>query len=146
MKYRILLLLLIPIFSSCDRSDTFHNRIFSLDEITLQKAIDSLYNKYPGYKSPNKWTLYNSFSGNGISFPGERRFYFSVPPEEMYYVTVSPHDREVKIAINAVHTNDGWQLAKDITPVEIERIEKRFDAKIVTKLERLTNSTCRIEE
>jgi hypothetical protein len=42
-----------------------------------------------------------------------------------------------------VHTNNGWQLAKDIALAEIKRIEKRFDARIIAKLERLT---CRVDD
>src|SRR5262245_38668424 len=115
---------------SCESHDKFKYRIFKLDEATILSSIDSVYNKHPQYKAPNKWTIYNSYSVRGSEFARERRFYFLPPNEEMYYVTILPYESETKVIIGAVHTGSGWYLEKDLSPGEIKRIEKRFDTKI----------------
>ena len=120
--------------------------IFQVDKVDLLKSIDSLYDAHPQYRCPDKWTIDDSYSMKGQEFSSERRFYFSSPIEEMYYVTILPFGTETKVIISAVHTNTGWHLEKDIPSDEIERIEKTFEDSIVSKLEILTNSKSTREE
>jgi hypothetical protein len=143
----IFFILFIILYSSCHRHDRFNYRTFKLDEATLLASIDSLHIMHPQYRAPSKWTIHDGFSYSmKMHNTSERRFYFSAPIEEMYYVTISAYDGETKMIICAVHTNKGWHLEKDLAPSEIRRIEKRFDDKIISKLEVLTNSRCTTDD
>ena len=111
----------------------------------LEIAIDSLYANYPEYKIPGKWVNFNDWSRAGYDFLESRIFYFNSSPEEMYYVTFTGDTTEsstkIGIGIRAIDRGDYyWLLEKDLDSKEIKRIEKRFDAEIVSKLERYTNS------
>jgi hypothetical protein len=138
-QVRILVLFLFILLASCDWHEKFNYRIFELDKADLLTSIDSLYNKHPEYRCPDKWTIIDSYSITG-EFSSVRRFYFSSPNEEMYYVTISPSGQATKVIISAVHTNTGWHSEKDIPSDEIKRMEKRFDNSILAKLEILVNS------
>jgi hypothetical protein len=142
----ILIILSVLVCGSCDDPDKFTHRVFQLDELTLLRSIDSLYEQNPQYKPPAKWTIYDSYSQRGNEFSKERKFYFPSPVDEMYSVRILKFDKETKIIISAIFSNNGWQLENDLTPNEIMRIEKGFDDRIISKLEMLTNSTCRKED
>jgi hypothetical protein len=59
--------------------------------------------------------------------------------------THAPYDNKTRV-ISAVHANTGWYLEEDILPDEIKRIEKRSDERIISKLEKVTNSKCTTED
>lgn len=136
----------IFLHASCEPRHNFNHRIFNLPKAALLNAIDSLYDKHPQYRSPAKWKIYDSYSQRGYEFSSERRFYFQQPNEEMYYVSIMEYNDMTRVVISAVHTNAGWQLEEDMPPGEIRRIEKRFEDRVISELEKITNSKCTIED
>jgi hypothetical protein len=116
---------------------------FPTSKRKVEIAIDSLYNNYPEYKLPGKWKKFNTWSDRGYNFLESRIFYFKSSPEEMYYVTfigdstVMADTNKVRIGIRAIDNGIGrWFVEKDLDPKERERIEKRFNDEIVSKLKR----------
>lgn len=115
-----------------------------MNDKALLAAIDSFYISNPRFKAPDKWTIYDGFSETKRvgSFANERRFYFGPPKEELYEVVILPEEEESSMVITAIHDNDNWHLPDELNSREIERIEERFDNRIITKLEKITNSKC----
>jgi hypothetical protein len=140
----LLIIILTSSFASCGKHDEFVYRTFEIDEQTLLMAIDSLFIKYPQYKVPLKWTIYDSYSYSQkrYAFYNERRFYFGPPIEEMYSVGIYAYGTKSRIAISAMHDSSHWHLQEDLLPQEIERIENRFDKIIISKLKKITRSKC----
>ena len=94
---------------------------------------------------PEKWTIFNNWSERGYDFLEGKIFYFSSPPEEMYYVTLIeyPKMKSSEIGIRAIHNDNGgykWLLEHDLTEKEKTRIKKRFNDEIIKKLENITNT------
>ena len=106
----------------------------------MLSALDSFYNSYPEYKLPEKWKEYDNWDARGYNFMDSRIFYFRGSPEEMYYVTLrgnksAASEEPAAIAIRAVSKGTGkWLLQEDFKRIEIERIESRFEAEILSKL------------
>ena len=78
-----------------------------------------------------------------------RIFYFKSEPEEMYYVTFVSDGNENQerngptiLAIRSVFTkkHNNWLLIDDFEITEKERIEKRFEVEIVSKLEKYSKT------
>jgi predicted small secreted protein len=118
----------------------------------LKIAIDSLHNIYPEYKIPKKWEGLNNWSRKGYyDFLVGRIFYFKSSPEEMYYVTFIGDSFEdttkICIGIRSVFRESTYKWANDDSLVdkEKERIVKRFDNEIVSKLEKITKTKARKE-
>ena len=141
-----LVILFILLYASCEPHNKFNHRVFDIPKGTLLTAIDSLHNKHPHYRPPDKWRIYDGYSQRGYEFSSQRRFYFPQPNEEMYYVSILAYNNKTRVVISAVHTNTGWHLEEDMPPDEITRIEKRFEDRIISKLEAVTNSRCTIED
>lgn len=122
---------------------------FPTSKKKLEIAMDSLYSEHPEYKIPAKWNKYNDWSKAGYDFLESRIFYFKSDPEEMYYITfigdsVALADTsKIAIGIRAVFNEKNiagkwWLAADDLKSKDKERIEKRFDAEIISKLELYT--------
>jgi len=116
-------------------------------------ALDRLYEDYPGYKIPDKWKDFDTWSRRGYNFLQSRIFYFKDQPEEMYYMTfidlsiTPPDSKQVIIAVRAVCQSNGmWLLEEDFDERERERIEQRFDDEIISKLETYTRTKARREK
>jgi hypothetical protein len=121
--------------------------IFPYRKKKLEIGIDSFYAKNPEYRMPEKWLRFDSWSANGYDFLESRIFYFKAPPEEMYYVTFIGDSIELadktKIAIGISAVNKGnykWFLENDLDSREKERISKRFNDEIVSKLKQYTGT------
>jgi hypothetical protein len=113
---------------------------FDTDKKTLQLAIDTLYTLHPEYSIPDKWKDYDDWSARGFGFLDGRVLYLASPPEEMYYITILGGER-TRLSIRAVHNGRGrWLKEQDFSTSEKERIQKRFDMEVVSKLEQLTKS------
>jgi hypothetical protein len=124
---------------------------FPVSKRNLELAMDSLYANYPIYKIPPKWVKYDDWSKNGYDFLESRIFYFKTPPEEMYYVTfitdsISMADSsQIGIGVRAVFNGNlkekkWWLLGDDLSSNERERITKRFNSEIISKLEKYTKA------
>jgi hypothetical protein len=119
---------------------------FDTDKKTLLNALDTLYKLYPKYAIPNKWKDFDNWSERGYDFLNGRILYFESSPEEMFYVTILVGN-ETRIAIRAIHRGSGrWLLEKDFSLDEKERILKRFDFEIISKLKELTKSKSSAKE
>jgi len=88
----------------------------------------------------------NIDSPRGYDFLESSLFYFKNSPEELYYISfvgdsaTFADTTQVSIAVRAVtNESSGWQLEKDVSSGERNRIELRFRKEIVEKLERITN-------
>lgn len=135
------------IIVGCGTSGGFDDRQFALPKEKLRVAIDSVYIQDPKYKIPTKWKEFDNWSQRGFSFLESRIFYFREPPEEMYYVAFVNYSgadtTKSIIAIRAVFQEHGkniWLSKGDLRSKEADRIQKRFDSEIVSKLERYTKS------
>ena len=120
------------------------NIYFGTSKKKLEIAIDSLYTKHPEYKILPEWEIYNHWSASGYDFLESRIFYFS-NPDEMYYITfvgdstLMTDTSKISIAIRAINRGKyKWQLDADLESKEKERIEKRFDDEIISKLKEYT--------
>jgi hypothetical protein len=113
---------------------------FETDKKTLGNSLDTLYKLHPPYTIPDKWKDFDNWSERGYDFLDGRILYFASSPEEMFYVTILAGD-ETRIAIRAVHNGQGrWLKEEDFSTTDKERIERRFDSEIISKLEKLTKS------
>ena len=120
------------------------NIYFATSKKKLEIAIDSLFSKHPEYMILPEWEIYNDWSASGYDFLESRIFYFS-NPDEMYYVTfvgdstLLADSTKIGIGIRAVCKGTyKWLLDADLNSKEKERIEKRFDDEIISKLKQNT--------
>jgi hypothetical protein len=120
---------------------------FPISKKKLEIAMDSLYVKHPEYKTPKDWEKFNNWSERGYEFLESRIFYFKSSPEEMYYVTfigdstALANTMKIRIGIRALNKgNYKWLLDDDLDSKEKERVEKRFDVEIISKLEEYTKT------
>ena len=124
-------------------------KCFPTSKKALEVAFDSLYAKYPEYRTPAKWDSINDWSKRGYDFLESRIFYFKSSPEEMYYITfigdstVLADTTKIEIGIRAIyngHKFGKWLLNSELDTKEKRRIESRFDNEIVSKLEEYTKT------
>jgi hypothetical protein len=146
---KTLLVFCILLFCNCDGSlGGFDNRIFPTSKKQLEVALHKIYLDHPEYKIPQKWKEFDNWSQRGFDFLESRIFYIKDHPEEMYYIsfvgdsTMLADPKQVIIAIRAVHQDsvDSWKLEEDFENNERERIERRFDREIISKLEGYTQT------
>ena len=135
--YQIFLILIIAL-SGCGTLGSFGIYNISIDKNQLSKSIDLIYTNYPQYKIPEKWKLYDTWKERGYDFLDCRIFYFAVPPEEMFFVSLLSDNLSINktsISIRAVcRGNPKWLLQEDFSKDEIERIELRFKKEILSKI------------
>lgn len=148
MKIRTFAFLLLFIIISCDGTlGGFDSRNFVTPKQNIEKAIDTLFAKNPELKIPEKWKEYDNWKKSGYDFLDTRIFYFQSEPEEMYYVSFVEDGNEKQnengptiLAIRYIFTkrHNKWLKEEDFEIGEKERIEKRFDTEVVSKLEKYT--------
>ena len=117
---------------------------FNTSKKKLEIAIDTLYSRHPEYKILHEWEPFNTWSANGYDFLESRIFYFG-NPDEMYYVTfvgdstILADTTKIGIGIRAINKGSyKWLLDADLESKEKERVEKRFDDEIISKLKEYT--------
>lgn len=115
---------------------------FPTSKAKLEQAVDSLFANYPQYRIPGKWQNFDNWNDRGYSFLESNIFYFQDEPEEMYYVTYIGNQKmladptKIKIGIRAINNGGNrWLLEEDLSQDEKNRIIKRFDSEIISKLE-----------
>ena len=126
---------------------------FRTSKDTLERAIDTLFAKYPEYKMPEKWEQYNTLKPRPVPYLDNKYFYFKDQPEEMYYVVLIDNlvmngdSSHSALAIRAVNTGKSkWLLESDLGYGDERRISKRFDSLIISKLKLYTGAKVRKEE
>ncbi|HEY0297723.1 MAG TPA: hypothetical protein VGB84_00745 [Arachidicoccus sp.] len=129
---------------------------FPTSKRVLVAAIDSLFAKNPEYGIPNKWKAEDDWNERGYSFLDSRIFYFKSEPEEVYYVSfygdanksVQVDTTKTGISIRAIDNdaNYRWTKEEDVGSTEENRINKRFQTEIITKLEQYANTKAEIEK
>jgi hypothetical protein len=147
LKFYFCLIITAFTLQSCGTLGGFETVTLTTSKQKLEKGIDSLYLAYPDYRIPSKWKSKDDWSARGYDFLESRLFYFKNKPEELYYVSfvgdsqILADTTQVSISVRAVtNESSGWQLEKDISSGEHDRIELRFRKEIIEKLERITNS------
>lgn len=124
----------------------FELRFFPTSKKNLVRAMDTFFIKYPEYKLPQKWVSYDDWKARGYDFLDGRIFYFKTNPEEIYYVTmygdgndsVQTDTTKTGISIRAYRNEKfGWTKEDDCSRQEKQRIQKRFDTEIVSKIDSL---------
>jgi hypothetical protein len=144
LKKSTILIALLALLAGCGTLGGFDPRTFSTKKIYIEHAIDSLYSVYPDYRMPAKWKKYDFWGAAGYGFLETRMFYFKNPPEEMYYVSFIDYPSQdtttTTISIRSVFNGERWSKEEDTHRQEEDRIEKRFDSEIVSKLGRFSNS------
>jgi len=122
----------------------FKTTRFEINKYKLESVVDSLFfNNFDStFKVPQKWKVLDTWEKDGYGFLDTRIYYFSSPPEEMYYVSFIGDSSYWKkhnyseIAIRSIGNKHGWKSEKSIDDDdEIERIEKRFKKEIITLIE-----------
>ncbi|WPO77077.1 hypothetical protein [Flavobacterium sp. KACC 22761] len=147
MKIKIFFILLFGyLLISCDGTlGGFDSRNFATPKKNIEKAIDTLFNKNAELEIPEKWKEYDNWKKRGYDFLDTRIFYFQSEPEEMYYVSFVTDGNEKQdengptiLAIRSIFTkrHNKWLKEEDFSVDEKERIENRFDAEIISKLEK----------
>jgi hypothetical protein len=125
----------------------FPERNFPVSKENLDKAIDNLFLSNPEFKVPNKWADEDTSIKKSYFFLEGKTFYFKNNPEEMYYVTfigdsaVLADSKKATISIRLINNGGSkWLRFKEVDTTERKRIEKRFDAEIIGKLENYTGT------
>ncbi|RYD57394.1 MAG: hypothetical protein EOP56_08795 [Sphingobacteriales bacterium] len=122
----------------------FETRIFPTSKKKLVRAIDTFFIGYPEYKLPQKWVSFNDWNARGYDFLDGRIFYFKTDPEEVYYITmygdgndsVQADTTKTGISIRAYRNkNIGWTSESDCSRKEKQRVQKRFDEEIVSRID-----------
>ena len=146
MKIKIFFILLFScLFNNCGTLGGFDSLNFATAKKNIEKAIDTLFLKNPELEIPEKWKEYDTWKKRGFGFLDTRIFYFQSEPEEMYYVSFVSDGNEKQdkngptiLAVRSVFTkrHNNWLKEEDFGDDEKKRIEKRFEAEIISKLER----------
>ena len=147
MKIRTFIILLFScLLISCDGTlGGFDNRNFETPKQNIEKAIETLFVKNPKFEIPEKWKVNDNWKKRGFGFLDTRIFYFQSEPEEMYYVSFVENGKEKQnengptiLAIRSIFSkrHNQWLNEEDFENDEKERIEKRFDMEIISKLEK----------
>ena len=146
MKIKIFFILLFScLLSNCGTLGGFDSRNFATPKKNIEKAIDTLFIKNPELEIPEKWKEYDTWEKRGFGSLDTRIFYFQSEPEEMYYVSFVGDGNEKQdengptiLAIRSIFTkrHNKWLKEEDFGDDEKERIEKRFDTEIISKLEK----------
>lgn len=151
-KTKIFLLLISILLISCDGTlGGFNTVSFPVSKKKIELAFDSLYLNYPEYRIPDKYQEFNIWSKNGYDFLESRLFYFNQSPEEMYYISFVGDEETFKdtthvdIAIRSVFigSKKKWLKQEEFDKEQEDRIQKRFKAEIISKLEKYTNHTAK---
>lgn len=126
--------------------------VFKIPTQKLKSGIDSFYKANPKYVIPGKWNSEADYWVKANSDLKTTIFYFKDAPEEMYYVTfigagTGDNPNYSRLAIRGVQKNNGnWKRFEEFNTTEQERIEKRFEKEVVTKLEQITNARSYVEK
>ena len=146
MKIKIFFILLFScLLSNCGTLGGFDSRNFATPKKNIEKAIDTLFIKNPELEIPEKWKEYDTWEKRGFGSLDTRIFYFQSEPEEMYYISFVGDGNEKQdengptiLAIRSIFTkrHNKWLKEEDFGDDEKERIEKRFDTEIISKLEK----------
>jgi len=149
LKTKLFLLFLIVICINCDGTLGGFNIIsFPVSKKKIEIAFDSLYSQYPEYKIPSKWEEHNNWHKRGYGFLEGRILYFKERPEEMYYISFIGDEQTLKdtthidVSIRSVFIGNKrkWLKQEDFSNDDENRIQTRFKAEIISKLEKYTNS------
>lgn len=143
MKNITISLLLIIIFNRCNIGGgtlgSFDDRRFPIKKSGFVAAFDSLTEK----QIPDKWKE----TAAGIEHTHEFMkawentcLYLKDNPEEMYFVSYNGNSKFSIISVRSVFNGGRWYIKSDLGKSEIERIEKRFDKEIITKIESKTGA------
>ena len=93
------------------------------------------------YQVPKKWKHIDDWEKRGYGFLDTKILYFNTSPEEMYYVSFLgdslkwAKDNYTEVAIRAVGTSKGWKTEQAFEKKEKNRIQLRFQNKIVEPIE-----------
>jgi hypothetical protein len=125
---------------------------FPISKKKLEIGIDSFFSKNPEYAVPGKWISDTNWVRSGYGFLESRTFYFKSQPEEMYWVTFVGDSAMLadpgvsRIAISAIFNITGrWIYGKDINDIELQRVRKRFQYEIISKIEQYTKTAATME-
>lgn len=129
-------------------SFTFHT---SAD--TLERALDTLFAKYPEYKVPKAWEQYETIKTRPTNYTENKYFFIKSDTPEMYCVVFVDNlkmmgdSSRAGLAIRAVNQgNSKWMLEQDLDYKDERKIAKRFDKEIIAKLQQYTGAKVRREE
>jgi hypothetical protein len=125
---------------------------FKTSHQILERAIDTLYAKYPDYQIPQKWKAYDNFYVRPSKFLSKKIFYFKSQPEEMYDVTLiddsimTGDTSQTGLAIRAINRGGAWIQQDKLTYKQQKKIQKRFNKEIIAKLKGFTKAKVEMEE
>jgi hypothetical protein len=155
-KIKLLSLLTISVFFSCGTlggiGPTFY---FPTSKSKLEKLFSKMYEENSEYNIPDSLKKYDTWSKRGYGFLEGRIFFFKRPPEELYYVTfvgdssTFADTTKIGIAIRAVYQpekSNKWLAGTELTNEEKDRIIRRFNLEIISKLEMHTKTKATKEE
>lgn len=116
---------------------SFDTRRFKLKKSDFVSVFDSI----PERQIPDKW-IENAMSiRHTYEFMRENTcVYLKGYPEEMYFVSYNGNSKFSVISIRSVYMQNRWFTQKDLDDSERERIENRFDAEIINKIENATGT------
>ena len=136
MKNLIFLLLSSIFLESC--GTTGHVQFYNFDtrKDEVEKELRFIIHERSGHSIPAKWSdIYKD--------PGPIEYiyvYFSKLPEEMYQVGFTGDSNEWKTSVKCqlglvgLFRGDHWEYRKELSYKEIERMKKRFEREILSKI------------
>jgi hypothetical protein len=131
LKIGIVLLLL----SSCGGSGHIIFYDFNYSKFVVQNELNRVINKDSGYSVPHKWIdCYKA------AMPGDMFLYFKQNPEEMYEISFNGDPEEwqkspvCRLALIYQFDGDRWRKDSELRRIEKDRICKRFEAEILSKI------------
>jgi hypothetical protein len=132
---KLILGLFTLFFTSCGTTGhiVFYN--FDASKYEVEKEIDNVLKTDSTYLVPSKWKEHTK----GDYF--ERMYlYFKNNPEELYQIgftydsTVWKHSPTSRLGLIAIYQGNKFQYESDLSIKEIERITKRFETEILSKI------------
>lgn len=132
MKYFIVFLLFL---SSCGTTGHLVFYHFDANKYDVEKEIVNVINKDFAYKLPTKWSGVNKGDYFEMIY-----IYFKNNPEEIYRTgftgdsSLWKHSSTSRLALVSQFDGDIWRNESELSNKEVERIEKRFETEILSKI------------
>ena len=135
MKLILLSILFLFICFSCGSTGRVMFYDFNASKYKVEKEILSIINNGPNHTLPPKW-----IGGTKGDYLEYFYIYFKNNPEEMYQIGFKydsltwNESSNCSLAIVSQFSGEEWKYEKDLSNNEIDRITKRFEDVILSKL------------
>lgn len=133
MKYLGYVIVLL-FLSSCGTTGHIKFYNFSGSKYEVEKDLIKIINKDSVYVVPEKW-----IEGTKVDYLERFYVYFKSKPEEIYQIGFTDsaswkYSPVCRLGIVSQFNGDSWKYESELNNKEIERITKRFEEAILSKI------------